>query len=303
MTLSVTAAAKINLHLQVLDRRNDGYYEVRTLLQTIDLADVVRATLAPPDVLELRVDPAGIVSSAGDNLVLRAADALRRFTGVEAGARLELSKRIPIGAGLGGGSSDAAASLVLLDELWDLQIEPSMLVDIAAGLGSDVPFFLAGGLAMATGRGEIVRPLPDLAEFGVLVCTPPIEVSTADAYRLFSTRSRLTSRKPDATVGAFVAGLGDGRTVAPPWRNMENDLEPVVIDTWPEVGRVVAALKAMNPLHAAVTGSGASSFAVFPDLATARVAAAGLENRWNVRVISTLGRKRGRLMVKREELV
>lgn len=307
MTISVTAVAKINLHLRVLDRRSDGFHEVRTLLQTIGLTDEIHATEAPPDALELRVDPVGVVSSAGDNLVLRAADALRRYAGVEVGAKLELSKRIPIGAGLGGGSSDAAASLVLLDELWDLHVEPGALMEIAAGLGSDVPFFLAGGLAMATGRGEIVLPLPDLGNYGVVVCTPPIEVSTADAYGLLSTRSRLTSRNPDATVDAFVAGSEDGRIVEPPWRDFENDLEPAVIETWPEVGRAVGALRATGPLHAAVTGSGASSFAVFPDLATAQAAATGLGDRWNVRVVSTVGRECGRPMVKKiesqEELV
>jgi len=303
MMLSVNAPAKINLHLRVLDRRSDGYHEVRTLLQTIDVTDDIRATAAPPNVLELRVDPVGVVSSAGDNLVLRAADALWRHTGFEGGTKLELSKRIPIGAGLGGGSSDAAASLVLLDELWDLHLEPAALMDIAAGLGSDVPFFLVGGLALATGRGEIVRPLMDLADYGVVVCTPPIEVSTAEAYVHFSTRSRLTSQRPDATVDAFVAGSGDGRIVTPPWRDFENDLEPAVIETWPEVGRALAALRATGPLHAAVTGSGAASFAVFPDLATAQVVAAGLEDRWDVRVVSTVGRERGRPMVKREELV
>ena len=301
MNLLVTASAKVNLHLQVLDRRSDGYYEVRTLLQTIDLADEVRAEFAPPDVLDFRVDPVGVVTSGGDNLVLRAADALRRHTGVQAGARLELSKRIPIGAGLGGGSTDAAATLALLDKLWGLHLEPATLADLAAELGSDVPFFLTGGLAMATGRGEIVRPLPDLTDYGVVVCTPPIEVSTADAYDQYSTRSRLTSPKSDDTVDAFVAGSGDGRIIGPPWQELRNDLEPVVTEIWPEVGRAVAALKATGPLYAAVTGSGASSFAVFPNLATARVAAAGLEDRWNVDVVSTIGRERGRPMVKRIE--
>jgi 4-diphosphocytidyl-2-C-methyl-D-erythritol kinase len=297
--LSVNALAKINLHLRVLERRNDGFHEVRTLLQTIDLADTVRAEMAPADVLELRVDPSGCVTDAADNLVLRAAEALRRRTGVRAGARLDLSKKIPIGAGLGGGSSDAAASLVLLDELWDLHLEPTALAGLAAGLGSDVPFFLAGGLAMATGRGEKIRPLRDLADYGVVVCTPPIEVSTTDVFGRFSTRARLTSQTTDATVDVFVAGSRDSTIVEPPWQDMENDLEPIVIERWPEVGRAVVALKATGPLYAAVTGSGASSFALFQDLAAARVAAAGLESSWDVHVGTTIGREFGRPKVKR----
>ena len=102
MNASITAPAKINLDLRVLGRRSDGYHEVQTLLQTIDLTDEIRATVAPPDVLELQVKPAGVVSSGSDNLMVRAAEALRRRTGAKAGARLELSKKIPIGAGLGG---------------------------------------------------------------------------------------------------------------------------------------------------------------------------------------------------------
>lgn len=301
MILTATARAKINLDLRVLYRRSDGYHEVQSLLQTIDLKDEVRAAPAPPGVLELRVDPAGAVSSGGDNLVLRAADAVGRYAGVEAGARFELSKRIPVGAGFGGGSSDAAATLLLLDELWGLRLEPDALTELAAGLGSDVPYFLVGGLAMASGRGELVKPLPDLADYGVVVCAPPIEVSTADVYGEFSSRPRLTVRRPDASVEAPVSGSGDGRVTVLPWQELRNDLEPAVIERWPEVGRAVAALRATGPLHAAVTGSGAASYAVFPDLAAARVAAAGLEDRWKVRVVSTIGRNGGRPVVQRIE--
>jgi 4-diphosphocytidyl-2-C-methyl-D-erythritol kinase len=297
-TLSVIAPAKINLDLRVLGRRDDGYHEVRTLLQTIDLADDIRATQAPSDVLDLRVEPAGVVSSGSDNLTIRAAKALRRHTGVKAGARLELTKRIPVGAGLGGGSSDAAATLVLLEALWGLDIDPSELHTLAADLGSDVPFFLAGGLALATGRGEIIRPLPDLVDCAVVVCTPPIQVATAEVYDLFASRSWLTSRGPKANVDAFAAGLDRAGTFVPPWQELGNDLEPVVAEKWPEVGRAVTALKAMGPLCATVTGSGAAAFAVFPDLEAAGNGPDGLDPSWNVHVGFTLGRSRGRPVVK-----
>jgi 4-diphosphocytidyl-2-C-methyl-D-erythritol kinase len=269
------------------------------LLQTIDLVDDIRATEAPSDVLDLRVEPAGAVPFGIDNLVIRAAEAVRRHSGVTAGARLELAKRIPIGAGLGGGSSDAAATLVLLDALWGLHLEPSELHALAADLGSDVPFFLTGGLAMATGRGEVIRPLPDLVDCCVVVCTPPIEVATADVYDLFASGSRLTSERPRANVGAFAAGcLDNAGTIEPPWRELGNDLEPVVIEKWPEVGRAVTALKAMGPLHAAVTGSGAAAFAVFPDFEAVGEGPGSLNPSWNVHVGSTLGRSRGRPVVK-----
>ena len=298
MNLSITAPAKINLDLRVLGRRSDGYHEVQTLLQTIDLTDEIRATVAPSDVLDLQVEPAGAVSSGSDNLMIRAAEALRRHTGVKAGARFELAKKIPIGAGLGGGSSDAAATLVLLDELWGLHLEASVLWELAAEIGSDVPFFLTGGLALATGRGEIIRPLPDLVDCVVVVCTPPIEVATADVYNRFASGSQLTSRRPKANVDAFAAGLDRAGLIVPPWQELGNDLEPVVVENWPEVGRAVTALKAMGPLCAAVTGSGAAAFAIFPDLEAAGDGPDGFDESWDVQVGSTLGRSRGRPVVK-----
>jgi 4-diphosphocytidyl-2-C-methyl-D-erythritol kinase len=298
MELMVKAPAKINLHLRVLGRRSDGFHEIQTLLQTIDLADDLSASVAPPKVLELRVHPEGILSSGDDNLVLRAAETLRQHTGADLGARLELHKRIPIGAGLGGGSSDAAAALVLLDELWGLQLGSAELLDLAAGLGSDVPFFLTGGFAMATGRGEIVRPLPDLRAYSLVVCAPPIVVSTAEVYGRMATGASLTKTGSEDSVGAFVADLEKSGSVAPPWHDLENDLEAVVIANWPEVGRVLAALRATAPLYAAVTGSGAAAFAVFSDLEGARRGAEGLNNNWDVYVTSMIERSRGRPMVK-----
>jgi len=261
------------------------------------LTDEIRAAVAQPDVLDLQVMPAGAVSSGSDNLMMRAAEALRRHTGVKAGAKLELTKNIPIGAGLGGGSSNAAATLVLLDVLWGLHLEPFELRELAAEIGSDVPFFLTGGLAFATGRGEIIRPLPDLVDCGVVVCTPPIEVATADVYDRFASRSRLTSRRPKANVDAFAAGVVSAGKVVPPWQELGNDLEPVVVENWPEVGRAVTALKAMGPLYAAVTGSGAAAFAVFSDLAAAGNGPNGLDDSWDVHAGSTLGSSQGRPVV------
>jgi 4-diphosphocytidyl-2C-methyl-D-erythritol kinase len=185
---------------------------------------------------------------------------------------------------------------VLLDALWGLNLRMDELMGLAAGLGSDVPFFLVGGLAIATGRGETVRPLPDLGGYGLVVCSPPIEVPTSEVYGRFSGRSQLTLSGPNARLEAFATGSG-----CPPWGDFTNDLEPVVIESWPQVGRALDKLKATGPLHAAVTGSGGTSYAVFPDLETARVAAAGLKGPWNMNVVSTVGRDEGRPIVVRCE--
>lgn len=299
--LETAAFAKVNLHLRVFGRRLDGFHELRTLLQTIDLCDRVRVMPASPGIIDLAVTPAGFVSAGADNLVVRAARSLQKLTGVDNGAKIELRKRIPVGAGLGGGSSDAAATLILLDALWELDLKPVELMGIAADLGSDVPFFLIGGLALAVGRGETLVDLPDLPKCGVVVCSPAIEISTHDVYDRYSSEPQLTSQRSDVRVEAFLAAARSGDTTAPPWQEFENDLEPIVIDNWSEAGRAVTALRSADPLHAAITGTGASSFAVFPDLGAAWAAVEGLKDIWSVHVTSTVGRERARPSAVRRE--
>ncbi len=294
--LAVSAPAKINLHLQNLGRRSDGYHELWTLFQSIDLADELFASPTDDGSLELRIEPEGAVTGGEDNIVLRAAAALRGWSNVGAGASLELHKNIPVAGGLGGGSADAAATLILLDSLWDLGLGNSDLVDLAADLGSDVPFFLHGGLAVGVGRGEEVYPLPDLETFDIVVASPRIQVPTAEVFDRLA--PRLTSSGLDATVDAFATGAPGGHRGIPPWEDFSNELESVVVEGWPEVGRVVDALWATDPLHAAVTGSGGSVFAIYPDPQRASDAAAALGDRWRVFVGSTLTRDRARLAVR-----
>jgi len=293
--LSVTAPAKVNLHLRVLGSRPDGYHELRTLFQSVDLVDKLWAESAPEGVLDLQVEPKGVVTAADDNLVLRAASALRNRSRVETGARLGLTKNIPVGAGLGGGSADAAATLVLLDALWELDLGLAGLTEVATQLGSDVPFFLHGGLALGVGRGEEIHQLPDLNTHGILIAKPPIQVATAKVFESFP--ERLTWERLEATVDAFVAGDSG----EPPWRDLQNDLEPVVVDRWPDVGRMVEALRGMQPIHAAMSGSGAAVYAVFSDVEKARVAALELEDNWWFHVGETLDRARSRLVVHGKE--
>lgn len=293
--LSVIAPAKVNLHLQVLGARPDGYHELSTLFQSVDLVDELWAESAPAGVLDLQVEPEGVVTAGDDNLVLRAALALRDRSRMKIGARLGLTKNIPVGAGLGGGSADAAATLVLLDALWELELGFAGLTEIATQLGSDVPFFLHGGLALGVSRGEEICPLPDLNTYGVLIAKPPIQVSTREVFE--SSPVRLTWERPEATVDAFVAG--DAWVL--PWRDLRNDLEPVVIDRWPELGRVVETLRKMQPLHAAMSGTGAAAYAVFSDVEKARVAALEIEDKWWFHVGETLDRARSRLVVQGEQ--
>jgi 4-diphosphocytidyl-2-C-methyl-D-erythritol kinase len=166
--LKLLAPAKVNLALDILGRRDDGFHEICTVLQTVGLYDVLKAEVAP----DLRLSAPDHFGPPAENLVLRAALRLRQLRHVSNGARLVLAKRIPVSAGLGGGSSDAAAALRLLDRLWGTQGASSELGPLASELGSDVPFFLAGGAGLVTGCGECVEPLPALRQGRFVLCVP-----------------------------------------------------------------------------------------------------------------------------------
>lgn len=289
--LRLTVPAKVNLHLQVLGRRPDGYHELRTLFQSVDLFDELEATGTSGGELVLEVEPPGWVTSDTDNLVLRAARALRERSGITSGARLVLRKRIPVGGGMGGGSADAAAALVLLNRLWRAGLEAVDLFELGAGLGSDVPFFLCGGLALGVGRGDEVYGLRDFPELGVLVCLPAVSVSTATVYE--SLDKELTWRQVNATVYGFSAGLAS----EPAWDRMTNDLQAVVVRQWPQIGRLLHRLEQQHPLRAAVTGSGAAVFAVFSGRDEAERAASAIDPAEVVHVGCTLARDRAALLM------
>ncbi|MBI2855971.1 MAG: 4-(cytidine 5'-diphospho)-2-C-methyl-D-erythritol kinase [Chloroflexi bacterium] len=178
--LTVKAWAKVNLTLEVLGKREDGYHQVASVMQTIDLWDELR--FAPSDRLLLRCNVASLETP--DNLALRAATLLREHTGFAQGAEIHLEKAIPLASGLGGGSSDAAAALKALNRLWSLGLSPEELRVLAADLGSDVPFFLRGGTAQVEGRGEEVCPLPPLSQVYFVLLVPPLEIprKTATLY-------------------------------------------------------------------------------------------------------------------------
>ncbi len=289
--LSVSVPAKINLHLEILGRRRDGFHELRTLFQSIDLFDRLTAEAALPGEFFLEVVPEGVVASDGGNLVLRAARLLAEEAGVLAGAKLKLRKNIPIGGGLGGGSADAAAALVLLDRLWGCNLDGLGLHRLAATLGSDVPFFLHGGLALGIGRGDEVFPLPDEVELATVVAVPKVCVSTAQAYRSYD--EQLTSHRQKGNLYAFAAGLRGKLD----WRAMTNELEEIVVRSWPEVGEGLQVLRSSSPLHVSLSGSGAASYAVFDDPVAAHRAAEQLPADWFVHVGSTLPRRSAGLVV------
>lgn len=251
--LELSAAAKVNLALEVLRRRPDGYHEIATVMQAVDLSD--RLTLEDADVLEVRTSAPGVPTDER-NLAYRAAAALRDAAGIARGARITLDKRIPVAAGLGGGSTDAAATLVGLNKLWGLRWPASDLEELAVRLGMDVPFFLRGGAALATGRGERLAPLGS-AMLGLVLVNPRFAVSTAEMYgRVTPAMYSDGARARDAA--AALRTRGAGRVAA----SLYNGLELAARSAYPQIGQMQAALVAAGALGAAMSGSGPTVFGV-----------------------------------------
>lgn len=262
LTLTARAHAKVNLDLRVLGTRADGYHELRTVFQAIELHDsLVCAERAGPFALRCRTPGVPLDDT---NLVWRAAAALWNALGRPGeprDTRIAIEKAIPIESGLGGGSADAAAALHALARLWG-GAPITLLREVAAGIGADVPFFLAGGTALGLGRGEEIYPLVDLPPHWVVIVRPPFGVSTGEAYAWYDEDR--------------VAGLREPRElqVLPvPWptraAQMINDLEPAVLRRHPEIGTLRTALKEAGAVAAAMSGSGSAVFGLFRGRAAA----------------------------------
>lgn len=250
--------AKINLCLELLGERADGYVEIRTIFQTIALADRIVFEEAPAGVLEVLCDDPSIPSGEG-NLVWRAARLLLAETGVAKGARVRLSKVIPSGAGLGGGSGNGAVALVTLNRMWGLGLDGERLHRLAAGLGSDVPFFLYGGTALGLGRGEEVYPLPDFPACGVVVALPPFRIATPDVYR--AARPLLTPRSGGHTIWRFAPGSVAGGV---DYSCVINELEPAAAQGHPALTLIRRRLVELGAAASALCGSGSAVFGLFP---------------------------------------
>ncbi len=251
------APAKINLFLHVVGRRDDGYHLLQTVFRLVDLHDNLRFRPAKDGEIRLLTDLPGVDPQS--NLVIRAALALRAATGCHLGTTIEIDKHIPMGGGLGGGSSDAATTLIALNALWELGLARAALMRIGLSLGADVPVFVMGRNAFAEGIGEALVPL-DLGPAWYLILTPDVMVSTGPIFS-DPTLTRDTER---TTIPAFFAG-----------EKLANDLEPVVRRRYPQVARYLDWLSTHG--SARMSGSGSSVFAEFPTESAARAVAAQLE--------------------------
>jgi len=274
--ITLRSYAKINLGLHILGKRPDGYHEVRTVLQTIALHDHLILTRKRTRGIQFSSNEPGI--DPADNLVVRAIEVFQRQTGVPGGLTATLEKTIPLGAGLGGGSSNAATTLLGLARLFRLDLRRSDLLLSAGQLGSDVPFFLLGGTALGIGRGSEVYPMEELPKRHVLLGIPSKGISTSEAYGRLSLQ--LTNTHSESMIPRFCSGL---------WASLEghklqeNDFEPTFFEQFPKLRKVKSDWLAAGAVAASLTGSGSALFGLFDqkrELAYAVSKAAGLHLRF-----------------------
>jgi 4-diphosphocytidyl-2-C-methyl-D-erythritol kinase len=285
-SLTIPSFAKINSCLHILGRRPDGYHELRTVFQTLALHDRLTLSLSRGTSITLETN-VGSLPTGRENLVWRALDALRRELKIRSGIHARLRKQIPIGRGLGGGSSNAAAALIGLLRLMRESISAARLMEIAASLGADVPFFLGGGRALGIGRGDEIFPLPDAPRRAVVVISPhDISVLTRDAYSWVA--AELTKHRKPRKIWCFCAlcWSSQGSTA-------ENDFEAVVFRRHPRLGQLKRELLRRGAAEAALAGSGSAVFGIFHDPAQARRTASALSgfSQDRVFVTHTLSRK------------
>jgi 4-diphosphocytidyl-2-C-methyl-D-erythritol kinase len=280
--LRACSFAKVNLALSVLGRRADGYHEIRTVYQTIDLHDELEFYPAE----DIRLECPELTDVAPEqNLVWRAAHALAQAaSGNRPGARIILRKKIPVGAGLGGGSANAATTLLALCRFWRLETPPAELYRIAASLGCDVPFFLHGGTALGVGRGEETYPLPELSATNLVIIFPGIHVPTAEAYNSLS--SLLTSPRSAHNIQGFCGRLRSDSNVA---AAVFNDFEASVLPAYSAIREAKAVLRERGATATLLSGSGSSVFGFFFDEESALAASRAISREsWRVFPAKTL---------------
>ncbi len=282
--VEVLAPAKLNLFLEILGRRADGYHDLESLMVTVDLFDTLTFADDPSGQITLRCDDASLPTGP-ENLVVKAAESLRIAAGCRRGAVIELRKSIPAQAGLAGGSSDAAATLTALDLLWNLETPPGLLDALAGRLGSDVAFFRHGPSAVCRGRGEVVEPFPLPGPLTFVLVCPPFGVGTADVYR------RLTPPETPRPIGPFLEALASGETRML-GTHLFNRLQPIAESLCPALQKVGDALASVG-FHLdghLMSGSGSAFFGLAPDPDAAQAAATRL---------ATLGLGRVRVVTSR----
>lgn len=281
-TLKAFSYAKINLGLEILYRRPDGYHEIRTLFQTINFHDILEFKLAPPGVIALEGDNP-LIPWDETNLIYQAARRLEERFKPKSGVQIKVKKNIPVGAGLGGGSSNAAVTLLALNHLWNLRLPLSDLIELARSLGADVAYFLTGGLCLGEGRGDLISPLTEFPPLYCLLIWPNYSISTTLIYNYYDQRATLTKKNQPSRILEFL----EHRRL----RFLVNELEQVIFEIYPELKKLKESLLEEEPLMAGVSGTGSSVFALFIEKERAEKALGSLQAQGKTILTTTLPRK------------
>lgn len=265
------AYAKINLALDVLRRRQDGYHEVRMIMQTVDIYDTLTFTKKPEPGIALKIDNKELESGSG-NLVYKSAQKLMAKADISCGIEVDLIKRIPIAAGMAGGSADAAATLLALNELFELGYSLEKLQKIGVELGADIPYCLMGETALAEGIGEVLTKLPSPPQSALVIAKPGINVSTKFVYENLCLAD--LAQHPDIDGMIEALGRGEMEGIA---KRLANVLETVTQEEYPIIGSIKALMKECGAANALMSGSGPTVFGIFNDEKTAKYAAKQIE--------------------------
>ena len=276
-SISIKSPAKINLHLEVIGKREDGYHELAMVMQNIDLSDYLKFNLNQNSQIRLRSDCHNL-SLGSDNLIIKSANLLKKFSNKDLGADIFLSKKIPIGAGLAGGSSNAAATLIGLNKLWDLKFDYNKIFSLSKEIGSDVPFFINGGKQLCFGRGEILESCKSNDEYGILLLkNPNVSISTSDIFEKYFLKFH---DKYDMSIGFIEKTRNNLRKKIINRFNFENDsvklkndLQLIVEKENDSVNQALCLLsKLKNCLTFSMSGSGPTCFAIFENVDVANQA-------------------------------
>lgn len=279
--MKIRSPAKINLGLEVVRKRPDGYHDIRTLFQSVDFWDILEFKLLAGGEIRLRGSGAAVPWDER-NLVFQAALLLKKEFGVVSGVSIQVQKSVPPGRGLGGGSSNAAMTLYALNELWSLGLSREQLMERGRLLGADIPYFLRGGLCLGTGRGDSLEPLEDLGSFDCVLSWPSFPVATASVYE--SLRPPLTSPEKDSKIMRFLSR----RDV----RGLENSLEKTVFRLHPQLRTYKSLFRSLEPELFLVSGTGSAVFGLFREHDKARALLAKLKQRGESVLVETLPRER-----------
>ena len=271
----IKSPAKINLHLEVIGKREDGFHELAMIMQNIDLSDYLEFQINNEGLIKLESD-CNDLSLSSDNLIVKSANLLRKKLNIDFGANIFLRKNIPIGAGLAGGSSNAAATLIALNNLWDLNLDQKTLCSLASTLGSDIPFFINGGIQLCFGRGEILEKLDSNFEYGVILLkNRNVSVSTAETYKKYSNRFFDHYLTNNELIEKIRKNLRDNSLQRLNFDNqymtIKNDLQQIVENENNSVKQALYLLSNLkNCLTFSMSGSGPTCFALFKDIETAK---------------------------------